>query len=64
MRTTRDIEPPLRRARLLAARAYPAWSIPRRAILSGHWDTGTKVRNHLTSEDGREWASSREAREE
>lgn len=47
MQITRDVEPRLRRARLLAARGYPAASIPRRAILSGQWDAGSKVRDHL-----------------
>lgn len=32
-----------RRARLLAARRYPIGSVPRRGILSGHWDGGTIV---------------------
>ncbi|MBB4642701.1 hypothetical protein [Rhizorhapis suberifaciens] len=32
-----------RRARLLAARRKPVGSIPRRGILSGHWDQGSVV---------------------
>lgn len=64
MKNTRDIEPRLRRARLLAARAYPCWAIPRRAILSGHWDAGSKVRDHLTSDEARQWAASRELSED
>lgn len=32
-----------RRARLLAARRKPVGSIPRRGILSGHWDRGNVV---------------------
>lgn len=32
-----------RRARLLAARRYPVGSLPRRGILSGHWDGGAVV---------------------
>ena len=59
MQITRDIEPRLRRARLLAGRGYPASSIPRRAILSGHWDGGSKVRDHLSSDAARQWAIAR-----
>ena len=33
----------LERARLLAARRYAINSVPRRGILSGHWDAGTVV---------------------
>lgn len=32
-----------RRARLLAARRKPIGSIPRRGILTGHWDRGSVV---------------------
>lgn len=32
-----------RRARLLAARRKPIGSVPRRGILSGHWDQGSVV---------------------
>ncbi|MGE6695005.1 hypothetical protein AX777_22175 [Sphingobium yanoikuyae] len=32
-----------RRARLLAARRKPIGSIPRRGILTGHWDGGSVV---------------------
>lgn len=42
--TTRDVEPELRRRRLLAARRYAAGSVPRVAILLGHWDGGDVVR--------------------
>jgi hypothetical protein len=59
MRTTRDVEPRLRRARLLAARQHPYWAIPRWAILAGHYDAGTKVRDHMTSDTGQRWAASR-----
>lgn len=59
MQTMRDVDPRLRRARLLAARQYPLWAIPRRAILAGHWDAGTKVRDHLTSVEAQQWAASR-----
>ena len=59
MRTTRDVEPRLRRARLLAARQYPFQAIPRRAILAGHYDAGTKVRDHLTGDEAQQWATSR-----
>jgi hypothetical protein len=45
--TTRGIEPGLRRARLLAARGYPAGGIVRRGILSGQWDGGEAVRRYL-----------------
>jgi hypothetical protein len=43
----REIEPGLRRGRLLAARAYKPGSIPRRAILGGFWDGGTVVRSRM-----------------
>jgi hypothetical protein len=59
MRTTRDVEPRLRRARLLAARQQPFWAIPRRAILAEHYDAGTKVRDHITGEAAQRWAVSR-----
>jgi hypothetical protein len=45
--TTRGTEPELRRARLLAARTYPAGGIARRGILSGQWDGGEVVRGFL-----------------
>lgn len=64
MLTTRDVEPRLRRARLLAARQHPFWAIPRRAILAGHYDGGSKVRDHLNTEEGRQWAASRGLTEE
>jgi hypothetical protein len=64
MRTTRDVEPRLRRARLLAARQYPFWAIPRRAILAGHYDGGSKVRDHLNTDEARHWAASRGLTEE
>lgn len=35
MRTTRDVEPRLRRARLLAARQHPFWAIPVARSLPG-----------------------------
>lgn len=63
MQTTREIEPRLRRARLLAARAYPHWAIPRRAILAGHWDAGNKVLDHLANEAAQQWATLRELRQ-
>lgn len=59
MRRTRDVEPRLRRARLLAARQHPFWAIPRRAILAGYYDGGSKVRDHLNTVEGRQWAASR-----
>ena len=37
------IDRDMRRARLLAARRKPIGSIPRRGILSGHWDGGNVV---------------------
>ncbi|MGE5563156.1 MAG: hypothetical protein ACM3ZV_07570 [Bacillota bacterium] len=39
---TRDAGP-IRRARIIAARAYAPRSIPRTAILLGHWDGGDVV---------------------
>jgi hypothetical protein len=59
MQKTRDVEPRLRRARLLAARQYPYWAIPRRAILAGHYDAGTKVRDHITGDAAQGWAAAR-----
>ena len=59
MQKTRNVEPRMRRARLLAARQHPFWAIPRRAILAGHYDAGTKVRDHLTEHDARLWAVAR-----
>jgi hypothetical protein len=50
----RSLDPAIRRARLLAARDYPAGSICRRAIISGQWDGGEVVRRHLgEAQDGR-----------
>lgn len=43
----RDLEPNLRRARLLAAREYMPCSSPRRGILGGQWDGGEVVRRHM-----------------
>lgn len=40
---TRGLEPQLRRNRLLAARTYAAGSVPRLAIMLGHWDAGEVV---------------------
>lgn len=40
---TRAAEPGIRRARLVAARGYPRGSVPRAAILLGHWDGGSVV---------------------
>ena len=37
------IDRDMRRARLLAARRKPIGSIPRRGILSGHWEGGNVV---------------------
>jgi hypothetical protein len=42
--STRGVEPDLRRRRLLAARKYSAGTVPRLAILLGHWDRGEIVR--------------------
>jgi hypothetical protein len=44
--STRD-EPELRRKRLLAARRYAAGSVPRQAIMLGHWDSGQIVRGEV-----------------
>lgn len=41
--TGEPIDRDTRRARLLAARRKPVGSIPRRGILSGHWDRGNVV---------------------
>ncbi|WP_430637546.1 hypothetical protein [Sphingomonas hankookensis] len=41
--TGEPIDRDTRRARLLAARRKPVGSIPRRGILSGHWDGGNVV---------------------
>lgn len=43
IRTGEAIDRDTRRARLLAARRKPIGSIPRRGILSGHWDGGNVV---------------------
>lgn len=40
---TRATEPGIRRARLIAARGYAPHSVPRTAILLGHWDGGSIV---------------------
>lgn len=40
---TRAVEPRLRRSRLVAARSYAPHSVPRLAILLGHWDGGSIV---------------------
>ena len=47
MQTTRHLDPNLRRARLKAARRYVAGTICWKAILGGHWDTGSIVGQHL-----------------
>jgi hypothetical protein len=59
MQSTRHIEPKLRRARLLAARTHPFWAIPRRAILAGYYDGGSKVRDYLNTDEARQWAASK-----
>ena len=41
--TGAPIDRDTRRARLLAARRHAINSVPRRGILSGHWDAGTVV---------------------
>lgn len=40
----RDVEPDLRRARLLAARTYRVGTKPRHGILGGFWDRGSVVK--------------------
>jgi hypothetical protein len=40
----RDLDPDLRRRRLVAARRYAPLSIPRIAIMLGQWDAGDVVR--------------------
>lgn len=48
MNSLRTLDNPrLRRARLLAARAFPVRSVPRTGILTGQWDGGTVVRQFL-----------------
>lgn len=47
MKTTRHLNPELRRARLLAARGYVAGTSCWKAIIGGYWDGGTVVRQHL-----------------
>lgn len=47
MMVLRNLDPPLRRARLLAARSYATGSCPWIAILSGQWDGGRVVGQHL-----------------
>jgi hypothetical protein len=54
MRPLRTVERGLRRARLLAARAYAPTSIPRHAILNGYWDHGAIVRRHMEPSNGRD----------
>jgi len=51
MRTTRQLPRNLRRARLLAARQYKSGTICWKGILSGHWDGGSIVRQHLKQPD-------------
>lgn len=48
--TLRGVDRDLRRARLLAARRYAPGSVPRRGIMSGHWDGGVVVRQFLAEE--------------
>ncbi|MFC4255418.1 hypothetical protein GRI97_08255 [Altererythrobacter xixiisoli] len=43
----RDVNPAIRRGRLLAARAYRPGTVPRHAILGGYWDRGSIVRQHM-----------------
>ena len=40
---TRGVDDDVRRARLLAARSYTPRSLPRVAIMLGHWDGGSIV---------------------
>lgn len=47
---TRELEPGLRRGRLLAARAYKLGSVPSRAILGGFWDRGNVVRSRMAAD--------------
>jgi hypothetical protein len=49
-RPLRGLDPALRRARLMAARRYPAGFSARRGILNGHWDGGEVVRSHWPTE--------------
>lgn len=51
---TRDLPSSLRRARLQAARCYARGSIPRFAILLGHWDGGRVVNHRRDVSDGDE----------
>ncbi len=46
-KSPRNVEPALRRARLLAARRFGIVSPVRKAILSGACDRGRIVREHL-----------------
>jgi hypothetical protein len=46
--STRELDPRVRRGRLLAARRYAPGSIPRHAILGGYWDAGAIVRAHMS----------------
>jgi hypothetical protein len=41
--STRGVEHELRRKRLIAARKYERHTVPRMAILLGHWDGGSVV---------------------
>jgi hypothetical protein len=47
MPRTSDLDPALRRGRLLAARQYRPGTIPRHAILGGYWDGGSIVRDRM-----------------
>ena len=47
--TGQPIDRETRRARLVAARRYPVGSVPRRGILSGHWDGGNIVGAYRSS---------------
>jgi len=58
MPVCRDLPPPLRRGRLLAARQYKPGTIPRHAILGGFWDMGSIVRDRMqTGETDKENAT-------
>lgn len=52
-KTTRGVEPALRRARLLAARQFGVVSPARKGILNGEWDRGTIVRQWMEGDNGR-----------
>ena len=51
MQSTRQLEPRLRRARLMAARQYVAGTSCWKAILGGYWDRGSIVGKHLPDAD-------------